>query len=508
MPRTLTILFTSDIHGYFFPTDYIHTEPRPMGLGALGAGMRSERDENTLTIDGGDTLQGSPLAYYAAHHGGARLMAQMMNTVRYDYVTLGNHDFNYGRDILSGYAAALDARILAANIKDLKNEMPVSDFDIRTMPNGLRVGIVGIATDWINRWEKPYNLKTFRVTDPLEAAKKAYEQIRGKCDVSVCIYHGGAERDLHTGRVYSDTTENIACRIADEIPFDILLTGHQHTAIESARWNKSHIVQTAANAAHFAKVVWTEGGETRSQLIGAKEITEAPEEVLRLERSVQKWLDAPVSKMTRPLLPEDPLTMARKGTPIAAFFNRVQTEYAGTELSATSLANEVRGFHRSVTVRDVVSTYVYPNTLVVLKITGAQLRTVLENAASYFDVHEDGSIGVSEKFLKPKVSHYNFDYISGVYYRFELSRPVGSRVVSLRRNGKPVRDADVFTITVNNYRATGVGGYDVLRECPREREILTEMSEILLEYFENHPVLAPSLKKTYKVTLNGERIRS
>ena len=85
----LKILFTSDLHGYFFPTDYIHTGCRPMGVNALSGMFRAARDENTLTIDGGDTLQGSPFAYYAAHHGRVPLLAQAMNDAGYDYVTVG-----------------------------------------------------------------------------------------------------------------------------------------------------------------------------------------------------------------------------------------------------------------------------------------------------------------------------------------------------------------------------------------------------------------------------------
>ena len=80
----LKILFTSDLHGYFFPTDYIHTGCRPMGVNALSGMFRAARDENTLTIDGGDTLQGSPFAYYAAHHGRVPLLAQAMNDAGYD----------------------------------------------------------------------------------------------------------------------------------------------------------------------------------------------------------------------------------------------------------------------------------------------------------------------------------------------------------------------------------------------------------------------------------------
>jgi len=501
----LKILFTSDLHGYFFPTDYIHTGYRPMGVNALSGMFRAARDENTLTIDGGDTLQGSPFAYYAAHHGRVPLLAQAMNDAGYDYVTVGNHDFNYGYETLSGYLNALNAKALAANVEDLGREMPLFQTDVRTLPNGLRVGVVGAVTDWVNRWEKPANLTKLRVNDTLSAVQRACESLRGKCDVTVCVYHGGVEKDLETGKVYSDSGENLACKIAETCPFDILLTGHQHLAIPSAKWARSHIVQTPANAPCYAEVVW-EDGEISSRLVNAEGERTPSAALSALEDEVEAWLDTPVSRLNRPLAPEKPLLMALHGSPISNLFNRVQTQVSGCDVSCTSLANEVRGFAENVTVRDVVSTYVYPNTLVLLRVTGAQLKEAMENCASYFEMGEDGHVTVSERFMKPKVSHYNFDYYSGVEYRFELSEPVGSRVVELTRNGRPVKPDDVLTMCVNNYRATGVGGYDALRECPHEREILTEMSEILLDFFAANPLVTVDEASPYRVTYCGKPV--
>lgn len=501
----LKILFTSDLHGYFFPTDYIHAGYQPMGVNALAGMFRAARDEATLTIDGGDTLQGSPLAYYAAHHGKIPLLAQAMNDAGYDYVTVGNHDFNYGYAALSGYLNALNARVLAANVDDLGGEMPFFPSDVRVLPNGLRVGIVGAVTDWVNRWEKPANLTRLRVNDTLSAVQRAYESIRNQCDVTVCVYHGGVEKDLETGRVYSSSGENLACRIAETCPFDILLTGHQHLAIPSGKWMRSHIVQTPANAPCYAEVVW-EDGRISSRLVYAEGKGTPSDAFSALENEVEAWLDTPISRLNRALTPEEPLCMALHGSPIANLFNRVQTQASGCGVSCTSLANRVRGFAENVTVRDVVSTYVYPNTLVLLRVTGAQLKAAMENCASYFEIDADGHVTVSEKFLKPKVSHYNFDYYSGVEYRFELSMPVGSRVVELRRNGQPVRPEDELTLCVNNYRATGVGGYDVLRTCPHEKELLTEMSEILLDFFAANPLVTVDEASPYRVTYRGKTV--
>ena len=88
-----------------------------------------------------------------------------------------------------------------------------------------------------------------------------------------------------------------------------------------------------------------------------------------------------------------------------------------------------------MTVRDVVASYVYSNTLVVLEVTGAVLRAALEQCASYFAVAPDGEISIAESFLRPKEAHYNYDYFYGIEYAFTLSHPVGGRVSHLARGG-------------------------------------------------------------------------
>ena len=109
MERKLSIFFTSDLHGYIYPTDYRGREERDLGLFKCASQFR--KDGNTLVIDGGDLLQGSPLGAFCHDTlGDASQFAEMMNRCGYDYVTLGNHDFNYGMPYLDSYLSALKAR--------------------------------------------------------------------------------------------------------------------------------------------------------------------------------------------------------------------------------------------------------------------------------------------------------------------------------------------------------------------------------------------------------------
>lgn len=486
MSTLLTVYFTSDIHGYLYPTDFQSRKPRPMGL----LSMRFPKDGNTLVIDGGDMLQGSPLTYFGRSQGEDLPIARAMNDRGYDYVTLGNHDFNYGRENLARYLRELDARCLCANVDDLRGELPVLPCVVHTLENGLRVGLVGLVTDWINRWEKPENLEGFSVMPPLERAKQAVASM--ECDVLVGIYHGGIERDPETGRLLSGTDENIACRLCEEIPFDLLLTGHQHIPLAGARWHHTHLVQTPCNAAAYVRIEMDEQRRFTSELCPVPDHAELTEEEARLLERLDTWLDHPIGHLSRSMWPEDKVKMAMEGTPIADFFNRVQLWASGADASCAALANSVRGFDRNVTVRDVVATYVYPNTLKVLEVTGKVLREALEQCARYFDVDESGHVSVSSAFLQPKEAHFNYDYFSGIEYSFDLSRPAGERVASLTRGGQPVGNDQTLTLCMCDYRATGAGDFDCYLSCPVVREIQTDISELILRYLETHdPVEIP-----------------
>ena len=149
--------------------------------------------------------------------------------------------------------------------------------------------------------------------------------------------------------------------------------------------------------------------------------------------------------------------------------------------------------------RDLLIAYPYTNTLSVLEITGAVLRRAMERSAEYFTRNADGSLRVSDCFLEPKVEHYNYDYYAGVTYAYDIARPVGERVVELTFNGTPVKDTDVFTACLSSYRASGTGGYDGYVGCPIVREIGTEMSDLLLDYFKRYGGELPLARGEFRV---------
>lgn len=486
--RKLTICYTSDLHGHFYPTTYADRSEQPLGLFRLAP--RFQKDGDTLVIDGGDILQGSPFAAYCkASLSSPAAIADIMNRCGCDVITLGNHDFNYGTAYLSAYLRALRADCVCQNLCDEKGEA-LFPYVIKAMANGLRVGIAGVITDFVNIWEKPENLSGIRIGPPFEAAKQALEAMAGQADITICIYHGGFERDLGTGRLLSQNGENIAYRLCEELGYDILLTGHQHLSFSGRQIHGTFALQPTGNGREFHKIEVTCRGGAKV-INSMRVLADAPvdkalcEAFAGVEQGVQAWLDEEVGALPKALLPAPRLEMARYGNGIAALFLAVQLHFSGAQITAASLANEVAGFRERVTRRDILASYPYSNTMVVLEVTGEKLKAAIERSASYFTLDAEGRIAISEAFLMPKVEHYNYDYYAGVSYRIDVSQPLGQRVVSLRVRGNDVRPGDVFSICVSNYRASGSGGYEIYAGCRVLREIQRELSDLITEYFES-----------------------
>jgi len=496
--KTLKIYFTSDMHGFVYPTDYTDSAKKPIGM--LNIINSFEKDENTLVIDGGDTIQGSPFTTYLSKNKfNDNPIAKVMNEGGYDFITLGNHDFNYGYDNLKKYIEEFNGQCICCNVKDKNNQIPILPYAIKELDNKLKVGIIGFTTDFINIWEQPYNIENFEIQSTLLSLEKQYKKLRDKVDILIGIYHGGFERDLDTNKILSYTHENLGCQICEKFNFDILLTGHQHMIISGQRLYNTYIVQTPANGQGFIEVNLKYDNEIVEITSDLKKPEINPNEKMlkelqSIEDNVQKWLDGAVGHLDIDLDSKNHLDMALEGSVLANFINSVQIEKSGADISCTSFANSIKGFNKEVTVRDVVSTYVYPNTLVVLEITGEVLKKALLRSSEYFK-YDGKEIVVCDVFLKPKIEHYNYDYFNNIQYGFKLNADKKNELDYVKFNNKEVKDEDKLTIVMNNYRASGAGGYEFYKTCKIIKEIQVEMTEIIIDYFERYKYVNVDKKK-------------
>jgi 2',3'-cyclic-nucleotide 2'-phosphodiesterase/3'-nucleotidase len=501
--KSCTMLYTSDIHGYLFPTNYADNTARPMGL--LSCSHFFEKDGNTLVLDGGDTIQGSPFLDFLRNSTGNRFpITQVMNELGYDAITLGNHDFNYGYEGLQEFLGDNKAQCVCANVVDHRERLPIIPYTVKELENGLLVGIVGIVTDFVNVWETPQNLEGLTITDAFEAARKACTELRETTDILICLYHGGYECDVSTGTRLSDSHEDIACKLAEELDFDIVFTGHQHKHTEGTYLNGTYTVQGGAYASEICKITVTVDDDDRSVrshgewMIPDGTIKRGIPSLAQLrsiEDDIQRKLDEPLGKLAEPINFSGRLDVALHGSALAVFINQVQREAGNADISATCLYNISRNLREDITARDLLIAYEFPNTLKVLEITGSILRNALEQCATYFTCDSHGKSTIDPAFLAHERHHFNYDYFYGITYAFDLNLPIGKRVSRLEFNDVPVKDDQVFRIALNSYRATGGGGFSCYKGCRILMDSQWEIPQLLRDYIRTHsplPAFPPS----------------
>ncbi|WP_054744061.1 bifunctional metallophosphatase/5'-nucleotidase [Cellulosilyticum ruminicola] len=518
MKRILKMYYTSDTHGYLFPTDYITKSARDMGV--LSCINEFEKDGNTLILDGGDTIQGSVFVKYMWENSEEGFpIAEAFNTAPYDYIALGNHDFNYDYTGLQKYLETLHAGALAANVVDKAGKLNLKPYVIHTLENGLKVGLVGIVTDYVNLWERPEHLTNLEVKDTFEAAKVTLEEIKDQCDVTVCIYHGGFEADLTTGLSLAKGKENVGYRICKELNYDVLLTAHQHMPVEGRMLHGTYTLQLPANAQKYAEVLVEvkENGELEitSTCKAPKAIEMRPKTIAEvgthgsvqlankwfsMQQAVEEWLDKKLGGFTEEIPDLDKLTLALEGSRLADFCNQLQLELSGADFSCISLGNNPIGFKKEVTTRDVMGAYQFPNTVKVLEVDERVLRQALERCAEYYTLEANGEVVISDCFINPKVEHYNYDFFAGLSYTFDLTKPVGERVVEILKDGQTLGDKK-YTLAMSDYRATGTGGYECYQECEVVKEYDVDIQALAIEYIKKHQVVEIMAKPDFKIII-------
>ncbi|NYC94122.1 5'-nucleotidase C-terminal domain-containing protein [Clostridium acetobutylicum] len=170
----------------------------------------------------------------------------------------------------------------------------------------------------------------------------------------------------------------------------------------------------------------------------------------------------------------------------------------GTDISATSLFSNSKGFPKKVTMRDIVSNYVYPNTLKVMKVKGKDIKDALELSAAYFDIC-NGRIKEASNVNSLKLRHYNYDMWEGIEYEINVSKKIGERVTKLNYKGMPVNMEQDYNIALNNYRAAGGGNYYMFKDKEIVRDIPIDISELIANYFLKNKEVVAEVNKNWKV---------
>jgi len=510
----ITILRTTDLHGNIYAIDYYKNAPDNRGLAKIATLVKRARKENPnlLLIDSGDTIQGTPLEYYhnKKNNGPADPMMLVMNSLSYDSMTVGNHEYNFGLKVLEKARSEAKFPWLSANTYESGTQETHYQPYIVKEVGGVRVGVLGLTTPGIPNWENPPNYLGLEFREPVSEAKKWVPILRDKenVDVLVIAMHMGLEEDLRSGEINPGqvTNENEAIEIARTVGgVDAIFMGHTHREVPSLLINGVLLTQANYWGKHLARAdfyMTKEGTRWRVFAKAARTIAtdvDADSDILKLtesyDRETQAWLSRAIGESSEQLTARD----ARfRDTAIIDLIQRVQLEAGNADVSmAASFNPEATVSKGAVTVRDISGLYVYENTLVVLEVTGQILKDALEHSAKYFKPYEPGK--TPAELIDEKIPAYNFDIAEGVTYELDISKPFGERIRDLRFRGQPVRPDQKLRLATNNYRVNGGGGYTMYKNAPVVYRSSEEIRELIIDWVERHKTIPIEATNNWRI---------
>lgn len=517
----LQILATSDLHGRFVPWDYAMNEESMSGSMVQVATAVSElRNENTILVDAGDTIQDNSADMFLDEEVHPMILA--MNEIGYDIWVTGNHEYNYGMDILKRVIGQQKAKVLVGNVYSPEGEALADDYTILER-GGIKIGVIGMVTPNITKWDS-VNLAEWNITDPVEETRKAIDEIKDEVDVLIAVEH------MDIGNEY-EVPNSGAEDLANACPeLDLIVAAHGHQLIPGEEINGVLVVENKNSAASLMEIHLElqkseeSGWEVVNRTSKAHDMSEyAPDEELAAVLEEFNQVAKEEAGVVVGRLENGDLTPGNEieaipaaqiqDTALIDLINEVQTYYTDADVSAAALfvmdANLTEG---DIKKSDTSLIYKYANTLYKMQMTGAQLKQYMEWTASYYNTWKPGDLTVS---FNPEMRAYNYDMFSGVNYEINIGKEPGNRIENLTwPDGTPVADDDEFVIAVNNYRANShlLSAGEIYKEGD-ELPILLDMDvrgdiggvrELIGEYIVNVKggVIEPKVDNNWKITGN------
>lgn len=498
-------LVTSDLHGKIYATDYSSAYENSgtyrQGLTRIASyikEMKTKYGENLYTIDMGDTIQGEPLTYYYAFEKPEEQPAiKALRSIGYDMWLLGNHEFNYGMNILNAemkYATSeststenklviadanyLDANSNSAESKDWKTYGDIVPYVIKDF-DGVKVAIIGLSTPNIPKWDGPENWKGFYFESIYTTYKHYEAEMLEKADMIVVAAHTGINNEMEDA-----SYDSIRYLVEHTDSIDFVFSGHEHGTkvndIQNSKGETVKVLQPGTKAALVSQVKVTYNKTTKEATIDAQNVDmknnkldDATVTVLQpYEKTV--WKSYMLTKIGEA---SADFTASGLGSGPSAFMDLINTvqlwgAYDNTGLNTpddktddkqaqlsisaplTSGSNANLISKGDIKLGDLFALYRYENWFYQLTMTGKEIRTWLEYSASklYYDANGDVQVAGG-------LTYYDVIYGEGFSYVLDPNKNEGSRVTKMTYNGVDVKDTDEFTIVMNNYRFTGGGNY-------------------------------------------------
>lgn len=519
----LRLIATSDLHASLMPYDYCANRPNAnLGLGAISQQIAEARGEarNCLLFDNGDFLQGSPLADYAAtaRRRRAHPVITAFNTLGYDAATLGNHEFDYGLGFLSEVLQDARFPVVSANIATRLGTSPARDetlvppftilrrqiFDDEGRAHVLRVGVIGFAPPQIAEWDRDTLGGRVHTRDILAAARAWLPRLRARgADIIVALAHSGiGPLDPEDG------SENAATALAALPEIDAVVAGHSHQVFPGPNFPASPAVDPVGgrlagkpavmpgHSANHVGIIDLELqscslGSRRWQVVGSSarighrsdQTASSPalhQALAPDHRAALAWSRRQLGEAAVPLhthfattAPSAALSLITEAKIDHVRKALAETSWAGLPLLASAAPYRVggRGGPANFTeipagtlrMRNLSDLYPFPNTIVTLLLTGAEVADWLERAAAVFHRITPGAIDAP--LHDAAVPAFNFETIPQLSYAIDLSQPArfdgqgrlvqpdARRITGLRYGERSVDPHEEFLLITNSHRA-------------------------------------------------------
>lgn len=485
--KTIDLKFieTSDVHGSFFPYDFINRKPKAGSLARVATyvnQLRSQHGENVILLDNGDILQGQPVNYYSNYVDttSANIAAQVVNYLRYDAQTIGNHDVETGHRVYDKWVSATHCPILGANVIDTKTNKPYLKPYTILKRGGARIAIIGLLTPAIPNWLGENLWSGLRFEEMVSSARQWMRVVKEqeKADIVIGLFHSGKDGGITTPHYKEDA----ALAVAREVPgFDVVFFGHDHTryadAVTNSEGKRVVCLDPANNAMSVAQadlqLVKKKGRwcvkESQWKLVDVADLpvdNDFVDHFSAFNETVKAYADRVIGTFENTISTRD-----------SYFGNSAFNDLIlNLELSITKadvafnapVSFDVAIKKGPVRVADMFNLYKYENQLFVMRLTGKEIRKALEmsydlwvNTMTSPDDHLlllDSKTRGDQQRLGFKNFSFNFDSAAGIDYEVDVTKPNGQKVKVLRMsNGEPFDENKYYKVAVNSYRANGGG---------------------------------------------------
>ena len=570
----LRIMGTTDVHMHLLAYDYYQDKAvEEYGLARTATLIKAARAQapNNLLFDTGDLLQGNPLGDFVARikplqPGQVHPAYKVMNALRYDAANVGNHEFNYGLPFLRQALATAGFPYLSANVLNdegaAKGQPAFAPYvlldrrftDEAGASHAVKIGVIGFVPPQIMQWDRLSLAGKVTARDIPETARALVPKMRAEgADVVVVVAHSGFE--FGTTVFFA---ENTVARLAEVPGVDAIVFGHSHGQFPGTFFTRHPKVDLARGTINGVPAMMAGSWGSHLGVIdlvldksgGAWKATDGRAELRAVyDRAARKVLAEPDPAVEALVRTEHEGTLAyvraevaQTLAPIQSYFAQVaddpsvqlvslaQLAYArralaGTEHDKLPLLSAAApfktggrggaGFYTDIpagtlAVRNVADLYVYPNTVNVVRITGAQVREWLEMSAGAFN-RIDPHGAPAQDLVNASFPSYNFDTLDGVSYTIDVTQaarydrtgklvaPDARRIRDLRYNGQPIDEQAWFAVVTNNYRASGGGAFPGLDGSNIVLSAPDENREALLQYLSSTRRVEPTADGNWRI---------